>query len=269
MSEKCQEVRELILRAVVEDLEPDLRARLQNHLSACAQCREEQSLCEATHRRLSTVEDVPVPRHFFVQPDAERIDAWQALRRLAFPWKLALASVLAAALLVGVLAFSDFRFRAENGVYAFSFGQPLPETVTHAKVEDQVRAVRAELERWVDQKLASERQQYLAALRAEIEKTDGRGLTSQQRTMLLAALSETENRLADRIQTAGTVLESRMASSVTSLYDTIQSQRAQDLRGIRQTISASAMQNEASDRQTQEVLSTLLEVAELRMGGQN
>ncbi len=269
MSEKCQQFRDLIPRAVVEDLEPDLKTQLEGHLSACAECREEHSLCEATLGTLRTEQDVPVPRHFFVQPDAERIDAWQALRRLAFPWKLALASVLAAAFLVGVLAFSDFRFRAENGVYAFSFGQPLPETVTQAEVEDQVRAVRAELERWVDQKVASERQLYLATLKAEVQKADGRGLTPEQRTILQAALSETENRLTNRIDTAGAVLETRMAHSVTSLYDTMQSQRAQDLRGIRATISASAMQNEASDRQTQEVLSTLLEVAELRMGGQN
>ena len=268
-NDKCNEYRELILRAMLEDLPPDLRAELDTHLSGCTECRDEQALCEATRLELSDLEEAPVPRHFFVSPDSERIGAWQLLRRLTLPWKLALAATLMAALLLAGLAASDFRFRAENGVYAFSFGQPLPQPASRTEVENQVKALRTELEGWVERKIVSERQLYLAALKIEVEKADGRRLTPQQSLMLRAALDEVEGRLTSRIDTTGSVLETKMADSVTSLYDRLQLQRAQDLIGIRSTLSQAAIQNEANDRQTHEVLSTLLEVADLRIREQN
>ncbi len=269
MSDKCQEYKELIPRALLEGLEPDLKARLESHLSACAECRDEKALYEATCQDLNAMEEVPVPRHFFVSPDSERIGILQLLARLAFPWKLALATGSLAMLLLAASALSDFRFRAENGVYAFSFGKPLPEQASRAQVEEQVKALRTELEGWVEQKVKSERQRYLTALKAEVEKADSRGLTPQQSLMLRTALAEAENRMADRIDSEGAALETRMAGSVTSLYDTVQAQRAEDLISIRGTISAAAIRNEANDRETNEVLSTLLEVADLRIRGQN
>jgi len=65
--------------------------------------------------------------------------------------------------------------------------------------------------------------------------------------------------------TTGASIAAETASSMDTLYARLQAQRSQDLALIRKSITDTARVSQANDRQTQEVLTTLLEVADLQI----
>lgn len=264
MNDKCDAYKEMIPRALLGDLEAGRSQELEQHLAECADCRAEREEYLQTMEQFSAIEDVPVPRHFFVPADARNTTFRELLQALAWPWKLAAAGAVAVLLLLVGLGLSAFQFRAESGVYAFSFGRPIPEWNEPAKTGEAISALRTELRAFVEQTVQAERRQYLAALKTELDRS-GRRLTAEQRSFLQAALSDVETRMNDRVVAATAAVETRTAGSLDSLYANLQAQRTQDLSFLRRSIAQTARMSEAHDRQTQEVLSTLLEVADLQI----
>jgi len=254
----------MIPRALLNDLEEGRSQELEQHLAVCAECRAEREQYLETMEQFSTVEDVPVPRHFFVPADARNATFRELFQAVAWPWKLAAAGAFATLLVLVGLGLSAFQFRSEAGVYAFSFGRPIPELDSSAKTEEAIGALRTELRAFVEQTVQAERKVYLATLRAELDRS-GRRLTSEQRRFLEVALSDVEVRMNDRIVTAGGAVETRTLRSLDTMYASLQAQRSQDLTFLRTSIAQTARMSEANDRQTQEVLSTLLEVADLQI----
>jgi hypothetical protein len=263
MSDRCNQYKELIPRALLGDLEAGRAAELEGHLSGCAECRAEREQYRATLDHLAMVEDEPVPGHFFIPADARNTSVRDLFGAVAWPWKLAAAGGLAALLILAGLGLSDLQFRSAGGVYAFSFGRPLPDWDGNAKNEAAIQALRVEMRRFVEQTVQSERKQYVAMLRSELARS-GRGLAPEQRRFLQAALNDLERRMNDRMVTTGTTIAAETANSIDTLYGTLQAQRSQDLALIRKSISDTARVSQANDRQTQEVLTTLLEVADLQ-----
>ena len=264
MNDKCNQYRDLIPRALVGDLEACQAAGLEEHLVGCAECRAEREQYRETVEQLAMVEDEPVPGHFFVPADARNASFRDLLGSLAWPWKFAAAGVVTALLLLAGLGLSGLQFRAAGGVYAFSFGRPLPDLDSSAKSEAAIRALRAEMQNFVEQTVQSERKQYVATLRAELARSSRR-LAPEQRQFLQLALDDIEKRMNERMATASAAMAAQTASSMDTLYATLQAQRSQDLTLIRKSITDTARVSEAKDRQTQEVLTTLLEVADLQI----
>lgn len=264
MSDKCRYYKDLIPRALLGDLEGGDSAELEEHLAGCAQCRREQEEYQDAVEQLGRVEDEPVPGHFFVPADAPSASWRELLATVGWPWRVATAGGVLALLLLAALGIARLQFRAENGVYAFSFGRPLPEFDNGAKTEAAIQALRVEMRGFVDETIQSERRLYLAALRSELARSS-RDLSPEQKRFLQVALDDVEKRLDERVVNTGASIASKTAGSLDTLYATIQAQRTQDLALIRKSITDTARVNEAKERETQEVLNTLLEVADLQI----
>ncbi|RPJ57689.1 MAG: zf-HC2 domain-containing protein [Acidobacteria bacterium] len=264
MTDKCNHYRDLIPRALLGDLEAGRAAELEGHLSECAECRAEREQYGETLDHLAMVEDEPVPGHFFIPADARNASLRDLFGAVAWPWKLATATGLVALLLLAGLGLSALQFRSAGGVYAFSFGRPLPEWDNNAKNEAAIQALRVEMRSFVEETIQSERKQYLATLRSELARSS-RGLAPEQRRFLQVALNDIEKRMNERMVTTGASIAAETASSMDTLYARLQAQRSQDLALIRKSITDTARVSQANDRQTQEVLTTLLEVADLQI----
>ncbi len=264
MNNRCDHYRELIPRALLGDLEAGRVAELEEHVSGCAECRAEREQYGETLEHLAAVEDEPVPGHFFVPADARNTSLRDLFGAVAWPWRLASVTGLLALLLLAGLGLSSLQFRAEGGVYTLSFGRPLPDSDANAKNEAAIRALRAEMRTFVEQTIQSERKQYLATLRSELARS-GQRLAPEQRRFLEVALNGIEKRLNERLATTGAAIAGETENSLDTLYATLQAQRTQDLALIRKSITDTARVSEANDRQTHEVLTTLLEVADLQI----
>ena len=264
MNDKCNHYRDLIPRALLGDLEAGRAAELEEHMSLCAECRAEQEQYRETVEQLGMVEDEPVPGHFFVPADARNAGWRDLFAAVSWPWRIAAAGSLLALLLLAGLGLSGLQFRASGGVYAFSFGRPLPDLDNNARTQAAIGALRVEMRGFVEQTIQSERKLYLASLRSELSRSS-RGLNAEQKQFLNLALNDIEKRLNERVATTGAAIATQTAGSLDTLYATLQAQRTQDLALIRKSITDTARVNEAKDRQTQEVLSTLLEVADLQI----
>jgi predicted anti-sigma-YlaC factor YlaD len=67
MSDSCEAYRKLIPRDVLADLSGEEQHDLAQHLQECPGCRLERNQYENTLACLGSLEDAPVPRHFFVK----------------------------------------------------------------------------------------------------------------------------------------------------------------------------------------------------------
>lgn len=264
MNDKCKGYRDLIPRALLGDLDAGPAAELEEHLGGCAECRSEREQYRETVEQLAMVEDDPVPGHFFIQPDAHNTSLRDVWGLVAFPWKLAAAGVVTALLVLAGLGLSGLQFRSSAGVYAFSFGRPVPDFDNNAKSEAEIHGLRTEMRTFVEQTIQSERKLYLATLRSELNRSS-RQLAPEQRRFLEVAVDDIEKRMNERMVTATAAMAAQTTSSMDTLYATLQAQRSQDLAFIRRSINDTARVTEANDRQTKEVLATLLEVADLQI----
>ena len=99
------------------------------------------------------------------------------------------------------------------------------------------------------------------ALRREIKESN-RHDTRQQRQWN-AALASLETRLNDRIEDNAVALTAGMQQSTNNVFRALQRQRQQDLALTRTRLEHLATRGELKDQETDEILSTLLQVARL------
>jgi hypothetical protein len=260
MTLKCDDARKWITQALARDLGDLEHQQLQAHLLDCPSCCKEQELCVDMFQQLASVSDVPVPRHFFVYPE-ERHPRWA----LGWPQRWGVAAVatgLAVALLIG-LAMSRLRFRADDGVYSFSFGKPLPSQTTPSLPSVDVTALKTELLRLLEARSERERLELMDTLRREFHEAN-RNLTGKQRRQWDTALATLDARLSDRLEDQSLGLKAGVDRSMRNLYQTLQLQRQQDLALTRDRLDRMTARGELKDKETEEILSTLLQVTQFQ-----
>ena len=71
--------------------------------------------------------------------------------------------------------------------------------------------------------------------------------------------------MADRVEATAHQLEQRTDLSVANLYQTVSRQRERDQNAFDAKLTRLAVNGEIKDKQTDAILETLLQVAELRM----
>ena len=145
MQTTCEEMRDWIPRALMSDLTPAEERSLNAHLADCVTCAGEQRIYIDTLSQVRSVSDVPVPKHFFVYPDERRSFFVGFLRGFTPGWKLASSLVVGTLVILAVLVAARFQFRAEQGIYSFSFGRPLPVVTPAEDPAARIEALRAEL----------------------------------------------------------------------------------------------------------------------------
>lgn len=132
---ECRHCRE-IAPYLMDDLPASQRRVLREHLEHCDICRREKESLEQTFASLESLEDVPVPHHFFVPQDEAPLGLRQAWSRLSSLRKTLLA--LAAMLLLAVsgLAASGFQIQVADGVLRAGFGSPPSTGLSDQRLQD-------------------------------------------------------------------------------------------------------------------------------------
>lgn len=259
----CDEVRSWIPQDRLGDLTPVEKQQLDRHLLECSSCSHEQELYADTFEQMRSVSELPVPRHFFVYPHEQRASWLSFLQGLAPGWKL--ASGFAALFVVALagLAVSRFQFQAQNGVYSFSFGKPLKPAAVEVASSSQVQeSLKKELIGLLEARSHEEQAKWMNTLRQEFYQSR-QSLTQGQRRQWNAALNTLEARLTDRIEGSAVTLNAGMERSVGNLYQTLQRQRQQDLALTQNRLDRVAARGELKNQETEEILATLLQVADL------
>jgi hypothetical protein len=263
MIKPCDDFRQQIAKDLLDDLSPQERDALGDHLAKCPACALEKELMTATVRQLRSPLDVPVPRHFFVYPEARQLTPWRLFRQIGFAWQFATVAVVLFLMVGAGLMSARFQFRAQDGVYSVSFGKmPLTHS-TIAPAAANVEALKQELLTAVDERLRIEHLQWAQVVQSELKQSTKR-LDQQQRQLIRTALEDLETRLNSRMNLAQTVLEKQNDQAFLTVYDAFQSQREQDLTRIYTGLTQMVARGAIKERQTDAILNTLLEVAELK-----
>jgi plasmid stability protein len=264
MNDTCELFRKNISRALLKDLPSQELDRLNEHLAVCAECASEQELYRHALGEMRQVEDLPVPRHFFVYPEERGLSLWQAYRGLQAAYRWGTAAAFGLLLILAGFSVFPVRLEKSDGRLSISIGRPLasPLIVPPAAQVD-VAALRQPLLAALEQRIREERQEWGKQLHAVIARS-GRQFSQPQREILQAAMISLEERMDQKISAAGTVLEAKSNQNLQDLYKTLQVQREQDLVGIHRDLNQLVQVGTQKTRQTDAILETLIQVAELR-----
>jgi len=251
MKSECSEYQKRIAAFASGDLDEVEKQSLDAHLAVCPHCRSEREAYARTVQRLAATADEEIPHHFFVYPEPQSMNLWQLLSRMPLRWQAAAAGLAAIVLFVGVAAISRLQIRSDASGWAVSFGG---SSVDMAALSKNI------LE-------AAERKQQETALalvrdiRSEIERSNT-NLTQQQQIRLTKALERLDSRLSGRISSTEDQVREDTQILVSELYRTLARQRAQDLELIDLRIDSTEVTNAIKAQQTDEILGTLLQVAD-------
>lgn len=266
MNKSCERYVAMIAAAVIGDLNADDKRELESHISECASCAQEFQLYRTTIEQMKTgAAEVDPPRHFFVYPE-ERRSFWNWIGAWGHGWRAAAA--LAGFLIIAAvgLAASGFQLRAENGVYAFSFGKPIAAQTNDdsGRILELRQALKQELIAIIRETAEQERTRQAKLLDDRLKNVNGR-LTAEQRQAIAQILDANNTRIDTRITAGEALLEARTKNALDTMYRAVQTQRAQDLTRIRASLVQAALKDEAQDSEAQAMLDTLMQVAELNV----
>jgi competence protein ComGF len=134
-------------------------------------------------------------------------------------------------------------------------------SLTHKDLD--VAALKQDLLKTVEQRNQAARTLWIEQVRAEIERSN-QALTQQQKADLKAALVRMDSRIAGRMSAAEDRSRQDAQALASGIYKTVAQQRAQDLKLINLRFSSIETRNAIENRQTDEILGTLLQAAEFR-----
>jgi hypothetical protein len=241
MKPECSEYQKNIAKSLLGDLTAEEARALENHLAACLQCQEEKESYLQTLQLMKSVGNEPVPHHFFVHPQERELTPW-ALFRLMKPRWQAMAAALAGLFIVISIVWIMGLTRTEVDVAA------LKKDILKA-VADQDRELRAA---------------WLQEVQAEIARSQTE-LTKQHKIELAASFARLDSHLTKRMTTAEDRVRDETKEIAVNLYRTVTRDRARDLKLIDLRFDRMETNNAIETRQTDAILDTLLQAAELRL----
>ena len=264
MTMQCEDHRKQILKLVLGDISPEEHESLKAHLTECPSCCQEQDVARHTVQQLHSAPDVPVPRHFFVYPAETGFSPWGLFQNLSLTWK---AAVIMIVLVMGGLsgiAMANFYGQAGEGRFTISFGRPPEPKVVRVAPSVNIEALKTDLLRVLEEKSHQEHQVWVRDMRQELARSN-LALTRKQQKLVDTALTALETRVDHQIWSRELALQAGWKQSITDLYQTIQTQRKQDLVLTKSRLDHVVVQGEMRNNQTDAILETLLQVAEMRM----
>ena len=265
MSTECGHYRNQIPQALLGDLGPDGLERLNAHLSECPACKQEEQLYAHTLDQLRSVGDNPVPRHFFVYGQARGESPWALFRSMSLAWQGATASLIVAVALLAALAAAKLQVRFEGHTMILSFGSaPAARPAPHAVPAINTQALEAKILQVAEERNRKDVLDWVRTLRSEIAQGNRR-LDERQRAVLQAALTNVEARMTNAVSETVQAMEARTDKSLSDLYATVNLQRERDANVLNERLNQVALNNETRGNQTDAILETLLQAAELRL----
>lgn len=265
MAATCSNYKSYIPRATLGDLSQEEQKALDQHLAECSPCNREHRMYAETVRLLRAEQDVPVPRHFFVYPDESHATPWHAFLRMPRAWQAATATVLLAFGLVSALAVARLQVRSEDGALVLGFGK-LPERRPSAPQAPQIdtSALESRILKIAAEKNRQDSLELLRTLRSEMARSN-KTIGREQRALLELAINNAELRMGQLVTATAVNLEKKTDRSAQELYRKVSLERARDLAAVDNRINLLAINGEVKSTQTDAILTTLLQVAELRM----
>jgi hypothetical protein len=265
MQNGCERFRNLIPKSLLGDVSTREQEEVNLHLTECVPCSHEKDLYVETLSSLRASGDESVPRHFFVYPQESRPNPWRIFRQMAFGWQASLAVLL---LLLGILSgisLANLRVQNVQGTMVFAFGRvpaqsaniPVAPSLDLEEIETRILQV-------VEERNRKDKLDWVRNMREEIAKSQ-RSFTQKQRTLLETALAEMETRLGNNLAATALALQNRNDSTITRVYQAIAQQHDRDMNTINSRLTRFAIADEAKSTQTDSILETLLQVAELRI----
>ncbi len=265
MAATCSEYRNRIPRALLGDLSREEQKALDQHLAECSPCNREHRMYSDTVRQLGGGLDVPAPRHFFVYPEESHGTPWHAFLRMSRAWQAATATVLVILGFASLVAISRLQVRAEEGALVIGFGR-LPEKRPAAPQAAQVdtSALEAKILKAAAERSRLDNLAFLRTLRAEMARSN-KAIGREQRALLEQAINNAELRMGQLMSSTAYDLERKTDRSVQDVYRKVSLERARDMAAVDNRIKLLAINGEVKNTQTDAILATLLQVAELRM----
>jgi len=264
MKFNCDNFQQQIPQALLNDLSVQEKAQWESHLAECPVCRRECEQYTKTLAQLNTALDVPVPKHFFVTPPAPE-SHWSVWNRLSLSWKSAVLAAAALVLTLTGLISAKTRLEVNQAGFILTFGQNIQgvENASFARQTD-IQKLKHELTALLDQKSSSERLELIRIIKMELTQGN-HSLSPTQQKWVLTSLGKVENRLNQQILTTGTLLQARNEQAVTRLTESFSRQREKDLTLIDASFRSLAQRDALKNEQTDAILDTLIQVAELKM----
>jgi hypothetical protein len=252
MKSECSEHQKKIAALFLGDLAEGEKRALESHLATCSDCSSERDAYARTVQLLTSTGEDEIPHHFFVYPEERPATPWQVFRGMRLGWQAACASAVALLLLLGVAAVSRLQVRSGPAGWAVSFGRG----------DIDLAALRKDILDAAEKKNQDSRNAWLQEVRSEIESSRI-SLTRQQKSRVTAALALADSRINGRISTSEGHMRDETQRLVADLYEVVQHDRSQDLAAINTRLDRTDANNAIKTKQTNEILGTLLQVADL------
>jgi hypothetical protein len=260
MRSECDKFRKNIPGSLLGDLAEEELQALEAHVAGCSDCHAEREDYIRTLDLMQSVDDEPVPHHFFIRPQEEVRNPWQLFGQMKPVWKASVAAAAVLFLLVGIAAISRLQIRSDSNGWAVSFNSNIIDV---AALKEDILETAEERNRQVT---AAQTQRVRDELKSSFSD-----LSENQQKEFMAALAQLDSRFAGRLDTTEAGMKEDTQKWVSEIYQTLTQQRAQDLEVINLRFDSFEMNNAIKDRQTNAVLDTLVQVAELSLretGGQ-
>ncbi len=258
MISECSINLERIRQSLVGDLSAPEQLALDTHLLACPSCHAEQKRYSETLGLLKSVSDEPVPRHFFVYPLDRAANPWQLFRQMMPRWQVASACFAGLLMLTVAAGFSGVQVGNDQGKWSLSVG------AVRGLSPADAAAIKTEILRAADEKSREMVFRYVQELRTELAGTRA-DLSQQQQIQLVSAMDRLESRLNDRISTTAENIRTTDQNTSMALYQTLSVQREQDIRTVNARLDTAVDNFQTKARQTDDILDTLLQIANLNL----
>jgi len=254
MKSECSEHQKKIAAYCLEDLSDKERQALEAHLSSCSQCGSERDGYERTLKQLASVEDEAIPRHFFIYPEERISNPLQLFRQISPAWQAALACAAILMISLSIAAISRLQIRSNSAGWAVGFGITEIDT---AALKQEILAAAAQKDREAGSAWVNE-------MRNEISRSSA-NLLMRQKVQLKAALDQTDSRLTAKIKNSEGQVKEDTRMLISDMYRVVSQQRTRDLQAINLRLDSTEANNAVKAHQTNEILDTLLQVADLEL----
>ncbi len=255
MSTQCP-YQDQISSLLFEDLDSSLRAEYEGHLEGCLVCRQELERCRQTLEALQSWPEGPVPRHFFVSDSGANLGLSSAISLLSPVWKGALAA--AALLAVTLLATFASGLHVSASSRGLTVGWAPPEP---APVFDE-ESFQQQLVLALEQRLLLREQQLLERVRQELSQLEG-SLDRKQQASLKSAVDGLQGRLETQLDAQLLDVESGVDEVALAVHSLSELQ-SRALQLLNQRIDLIAIGGEIQGSQSDLLINTLIEMADLR-----
>jgi hypothetical protein len=254
MNSECSDHQKQIPAFLMGDLSGHEKQKLESHLASCANCRSERERYDAALQQLASVGEETVPHHFFIYPEQQAANPWRLFRQMRLGWQTVLACAAILMFVVAVGAISRLQIQSSPGGWSISFGRN----------DADLAALKKDFLETTEKKNREARAAWMQEAQSEISRFYD-SLNRQQQTQLAKTLARMDSRITGRITNSEGQVREDTQKLVSSLYRVIAQERARDLEAINLRFDSADANNAIKTRQTNEILDTLLQVAEVRL----